>query len=392
MSGFSKNQLRQLTRKLDRKHVHSRSIDGRSLDYIEGWFALSEANQIFGYAGWDREMVHFERVFDRSRGDAIACGYVARVRVRVRAGTSFVTREGTGFGQAAAKLAGDAHERALKSAETDATKRALATFGNRFGLALYDKEQAGVSVASAPESRACQSRPSSQSLPTRFELVGPDGGICASDLSPEAFCTGVRQLIEASKGAAELQALKVGNWIALQALRSKAPTLLTSRGEHYADVLERLIAKRQSCVDVTGWHESARVSLDAPSTYPLRASRLGQGPVIDKSRLSVAGERRVRSKSHLVYVASKPCLICEDAPSQAHHLTFAQARGLSLKASDEFTVPLCVIHHNELHRAGGEVAWWRSKGMEPLPVARALWAETLETASIAEDGIVARGR
>ena len=112
MSGFSKNQLRQLTRKLDRKHVHSRSIDGRSLYYIEGWFALSEANQIFGYAGWDREMVHFERIFDRSRGDAVACGYVARVRVRVRAGTSFVTREGTGFGQAAAKLAGDAHERA----------------------------------------------------------------------------------------------------------------------------------------------------------------------------------------------------------------------------------------------------------------------------------------
>ena len=33
---------------------------------------------------------------------------------------------------------------ALKAAETDATKRALATFGNPFGLALYDKEQRGV--------------------------------------------------------------------------------------------------------------------------------------------------------------------------------------------------------------------------------------------------------
>ena len=32
----------------------------------------------------------------------------------------------------------------LKAAETDATKRALATFGNPFGLALYDREQAGV--------------------------------------------------------------------------------------------------------------------------------------------------------------------------------------------------------------------------------------------------------
>ena len=41
-------------------------------------------------------------------------------------------------------LQGEAHELALKAAETDATKRALATFGNPFGLALYDRELAGV--------------------------------------------------------------------------------------------------------------------------------------------------------------------------------------------------------------------------------------------------------
>ena len=49
---------------------------------------------------------------------------------------------GTGFGRAAQpKLA---HDIALKAAETDATKRALATFGNPFGLALYDRDQAQV--------------------------------------------------------------------------------------------------------------------------------------------------------------------------------------------------------------------------------------------------------
>ena len=36
---------------------------------------------------------------------------------------------------------GQAHESALKEAETDAMKRALMTFGNPFGLALYDKAQ-----------------------------------------------------------------------------------------------------------------------------------------------------------------------------------------------------------------------------------------------------------
>ena len=36
------------------------------------------------------------------------------------------------------------HESAIKEAETDAMKRALMTFGNQFGLALYDKDQKNV--------------------------------------------------------------------------------------------------------------------------------------------------------------------------------------------------------------------------------------------------------
>ena len=70
--------------------------------------------------------------------------YNAKVRIAVRAGAVTVTREGCGTGQGKAFTPGQAHELALKAAETDATKRALATFGNPFGLALYDRELAGV--------------------------------------------------------------------------------------------------------------------------------------------------------------------------------------------------------------------------------------------------------
>lgn len=45
---------------------------------------------------------------------------------------------------------GQAHESALKEAETDAMKRALMTFGNPFGLALYDKQQREVTSSAAP--------------------------------------------------------------------------------------------------------------------------------------------------------------------------------------------------------------------------------------------------
>jgi hypothetical protein len=56
-------------------------------------------------------------------------------------------REGSGTGEGKAPTPGQAHELALKGAETDATKRALATFGNPFGLALYDREQLGIRKA-----------------------------------------------------------------------------------------------------------------------------------------------------------------------------------------------------------------------------------------------------
>ena len=58
-----------------------------------------------------------------------------------------IVREGSGTGEGKAPTPGQAHELALKGAETDATKRALATFGNPFGLALYDREQLGVRKA-----------------------------------------------------------------------------------------------------------------------------------------------------------------------------------------------------------------------------------------------------
>jgi len=80
-----------------------------------------------------------------------------------------------------------------------------------------------------------------------------------------------------------------------------------------------------------------------------------------------------RSKAHLVFVASHPCLICQRTPCDAHHLKFAQPRALGRKVSDEFTVPLCRDHHNELHRRGNEAAWWANLNIAPMNIAKELW-------------------
>lgn len=83
---------------------------------------------------------------------------------------------------------------------------------------------------------------------------------------------------------------------------------------------------------------------------------------------------RKRSKTHLLFVREQPCLVCQQTPCDAHHLKFAQARALGCKVSDEFTVPLCRVHHHELHRHGNERAWWANLQIAPLPVAHDLWA------------------
>src|SRR5437868_3353371 len=86
---------------------------------------------------------------------------------------------------------------------------------------------------------------------------------------------------------------------------------------------------------------------------------------------------RKRDKAHLAFVSAQPCPVCQRTPTDAHHLKFAQPRALGRKVSDEFTVPLCRDHHQELHRRGNERAWWASVQVSPVEIARTLWEETL---------------
>jgi recombination DNA repair RAD52 pathway protein len=63
-----------------------------------------------------------------NRGTFLAV-YIARVRVTVHARGATIIREGHGTGEGRGTSPGEVHDIALKAAETDGTKRALATFG-----------------------------------------------------------------------------------------------------------------------------------------------------------------------------------------------------------------------------------------------------------------------
>ena len=137
---FTEQQCQALKAKLRYRHVKTRASNGATIAYVEGWHVIAEANRIFGYDAWDRTTLSPRCLWSEMQRGQLLCCYSTKVRITVRAGGTVTVREGIGTGIGRSSFPEVAHEMGLKAAETDATKRALATFGNPFGLALYDKD------------------------------------------------------------------------------------------------------------------------------------------------------------------------------------------------------------------------------------------------------------
>lgn len=147
---FNEDQIKELKAPLSSGVVKQRDQAGRKVSYIEAYHAENEANRIFGFDAWDRETELSLIGEPRSVGDKWRVAYRAKVRITVRTPSGgVVVREGCGFGSGIDKDVDQAHESALKEAESDAEKRALKTFGNPFGQALYDKEMREVEAPQA---------------------------------------------------------------------------------------------------------------------------------------------------------------------------------------------------------------------------------------------------
>jgi hypothetical protein len=312
--GFSAKQVQALRRNLDHRHVRTREAHGRELSYIEGWYAITEANRIFGFDGWNRETLESRCVLTRENRGTFLAVYIARVRITVHANGATIIREGHGTGEGRGTSPGEAHDFALKAAETDGTKRALATFGKPFGLALYGSKK----TAFSPQPSA--SEPKLVDAGHRVSLAPDD----TTPIPRPSRYYGRRQDL-VTRDRANLRKLEV-----------------------------------QASAD-------ASIVPPAPDLLPAR---------IDKSLLTIAEPKRHRDKAHLRFVASQPCLLCGRQPSDPHHLRFAQPRALGLKVSDEFTVPLCRGHHRQLHQAGDETAWWDNVNINAPEIAKGLWEES----------------
>jgi DNA recombination protein Rad52 len=353
---FSDKQRRALRAKLSWRHVKTRASGGGTIAYVEGWHAIAEANRIFGYDCWDRATLSPRCLWSESQRGQTACFYSTKVRITVRAGACIVTREGIGTGFGRSPAPETAHEIALKAAETDATKRALATFGNPFGLALYDKDQSRVSK---PPKDIAQKTELASDPPKPVGLVLKLADRQVPYSSVPAFVAATLRAVTTLPTIDEVYAFWEASLDAFGEVRRRT----TDDGDDPVLAIISTLKARARALGYQRTEASQQKQSDGSSSEP--------------AALAIPKEQRLRDRAHLEHVARQPCVICGRRPTQAHHLRFAQPRAMARKVSDEFTVPLCVGHHDSLHKTGDEQAWWARHGIiDPLKVAARLWRES----------------
>jgi DNA recombination protein Rad52 len=349
---FSTTQIRKLQQALHPKRIRTREMNGRQMHYIEGWHAIAEANRIFGFDAWNRETVESRCVLSRESKGSFHIVYIAKVRITVRTSQLTIIREGYGTGEAQAPSAGEAHDKAIKTAETDASKRALATFGKPFGLSLYLGTRRSDNPTIQPSAPIERRR--------TLQRLGPNGRYHvvpykAPALDPEAIRRPERREDEA--------------------LPSSPGPATSGASTHTTAALANAQGQND---DPAESNPSPANSTGEPAAFQ-NSEPIPEAPIANSVTLDpmlIVRSKRHRDANHLRFIANQPCLVCSRTPCDAHHLKFAQPHALSKKVSDEFTVPLCRIHHRQLHHGGNEVNWWIDMDIDPLPIAKELWEKS----------------
>jgi len=141
--GLTREQHDILLRPLNGSRVQSRKQAGRSLSFLEAWDVKAHLTRIFGFCNWDGEILDSNLAFETApQGEAKnwSVGYKVTYRITVRDqnGEFLCTHAEAAVGSAQLPQRGEAHDMAIKTAESDALKRAAINLGTQFGLSLYN--------------------------------------------------------------------------------------------------------------------------------------------------------------------------------------------------------------------------------------------------------------
>jgi DNA recombination protein Rad52 len=107
---------------------------GRSLSYLEAWDVKAHMNRIFGFLNWSSDVSVAELAYEENSDGRWNVAYKVILTLRVN-GASYTE---AAVGSSTLPSRGEAHDMAIKTAESDAFKRAAINLGDQFGLSLYN--------------------------------------------------------------------------------------------------------------------------------------------------------------------------------------------------------------------------------------------------------------
>lgn len=142
-------QLEVLGRALHPERVATRNQGGQRLSYLEAWDVKAHLIRIFGYGGFSSEVLSADLAFQIAPGDGGSnnwdVGYRVLLRLTIHQLGAVYTE--AAIGTAHLPQIGEAHDMAIKTAESDALKRCAVNLGTQFGLSLYDNGRTSDVVA-----------------------------------------------------------------------------------------------------------------------------------------------------------------------------------------------------------------------------------------------------
>jgi recombination DNA repair RAD52 pathway protein len=134
---LNEQQYEQLLKPLNAARVAQRGQAGRQLSYLEAWDVKAHLIRIFGFGGWSADVLESALAFEeKNEKGQWNVGYKVMLRLLVPALDCTYTE--AAVGSATLPQRGEAHDMAIKTAESDALKRAAINLGTQFGLSLYN--------------------------------------------------------------------------------------------------------------------------------------------------------------------------------------------------------------------------------------------------------------
>jgi recombination DNA repair RAD52 pathway protein len=138
---LSSEQVQELLKPISKDRVKK---DGKGFAHIEAWDIRRTMNRIFGFANWSSRVDQMELVSEREvtqRNGKTGWNVIYRARCTLEISEGFMSGGGTytewAAGDATNPTLADAHDQAIKTAESQAFKRCAVNLGDQFGLSLY---------------------------------------------------------------------------------------------------------------------------------------------------------------------------------------------------------------------------------------------------------------